>query len=282
MQGQNYRAEAATLRAPVGVRVAVLGMLLLSACSFGGNANTPTAGTNAGTTAAGSAVRGTALATGAPTAAGPTATLAPVATVPPTVIPSPTVRPPAPTPTPQPGPKPTPKGPQTLTLAGPDDLPPNLDPALIRDNQTAFIARQVFRGLVRLDDALNVVPDIAADYQKSADGRTYTFYLRSTAKFQNGRQITADDVAFSLKRACDPSTAPDGQPLNLAAAAGLNDIIGCLDRLNGKTNDVAGIQVLDPLTLTITLDAPKAYFLDKLTLSDGAVIDRNDLARGPR
>lgn len=269
--------------APLGARVALLVVLVLSACSFGGTANTPTAGTNGGTTAAGTGASGTArVALASATAAGPTATIPPIATVPPSAIPSPTVRPPAPTPTPQPGQKPTPKGAQTLTLAGPDQLPANLDPALIRDNQTAFIARQVFRGLVRLDDALNVVPDIAADYQKSADGRTYTFYLRSTAKFQNGRQITADDVAFSLNRACDPSTAPDGQPLNLASAAGLNDIVGCLDRLNGKTNDVAGIQVLDPLTLTITLDAPKAYFLQKLTLSDGAVIDRNDLARGPR
>ncbi|MDQ2786448.1 MAG: peptide ABC transporter substrate-binding protein [Chloroflexota bacterium] len=134
---------------------------------------------------------------------------------------------------------------------------------------------------MRLDDALNVVPDVAADYQKSADGRSYTFALRSTAKFQNGRAITADDVAFSLSRACDPSTAADGQPQNLPAAAGLNDILGCLDRINGRTRDVAGIRVLDPLTVMVVLDAPKAYFLQKLTLSDAAIIDRNDLTRGP-
>ncbi len=199
----------------------------------------------------------------------------------PTPVPTGTARPPAPTPTPQPGPKPTPKGAQTLTLAGPDQLPPTLDPALVRDAGTAFLVRQVFRGLVRLDDALNPVPDIAADYQKSADGRTYTFSLRSTAKFQNGRPITADDVAFSLRRACDPSTAPDGQPQNLPAAAGLNDIIGCVDRINGRATDVSGIRVLDPLTVALVLDAPKAYFLQKLTLADAAIIDRNDLARGP-
>jgi oligopeptide transport system substrate-binding protein len=264
---------------PLGIRAGLLAVLLLSACSFGGSA-TPT---SSGTIAAGSVPSGIVPVTAVPPTVASTATIPPIASpAPATAIPSPTTRPAAPTPTPQAQAKPTPKGAQTLTLAGPDQLPPTLDPALIQDNQTAFIARQVFRGLVRLDDALNVVPDIAADYQKAADGRTYTFFLRSTAKFQNGRQITADDVAFSLKRACDPSTAPDGQPLNLPAAAGLNDIIGCVDRLNGRTNDVAGIQVLDPLTLSITLDAPKAYFLQKLTLSDGAVIDKNDLARGSR
>lgn len=271
------RAEGPN-RAVRYARLSLLALLLLTGCAVGGDATRMTPpGSAVATNGAATALPGATAARS--TAASATATLPPVAS-PGTVLPAPTARPPAPTPTPQAAPKPTPKGAQTLTLAGPEELPTTLDPALIRDSATAFLARQVFRGLVRLDDALNVVPDIAADYAKSADARVYTFFLRPTAKFQNGRQITADDVAFSLKRACDPGTAPDGQPLSLPAAAGLNDIIGCLDRLNGRTNDVAGIQVLDPLTLTIALDAPKAYFLQKLTLPDGAVIDRKDLARG--
>lgn len=250
-------------------------MLLLAGCSSGGDGTVgPSAVPATPTIASGLPAPTVAASAVSPVA---TATIAPA----PTPIPTGTARSPAPTPTPQPGPKPTPKGAQTLTLAGPDQLPDSLDPALIRDAETAFIARQVFRGLVRLDDALNVVPDAAADYQKSADGRSYTFALRATAKFQNGKVITADDVAFSLRRACDPSTAADGQPQNLPAAAGLNDILGCLDRINGRTSDVAGIRVLDPLTVMLVLDAPKAYFLQKLTLPDAAIIDRNDLTRGP-
>ncbi len=271
-----HRLHARTAR-PHAWRLILLALLLLAGCSSGGSSSSP---------AEPSAVPATpTVASGlpAPTAASsvvsPTAmaTITPV----PTPIPTGTARPPAPTPTPQPVAKPTPKGAQTLTLAGPDQLPETLDPALIRDSGTAFIARQVFRGLVRLDDALNVVPDAAADYQKSADGRSFTFALRATAKFQNGKAITADDVAFSLRRACDPSTAADGQPQNLPAAAGLNDVLGCLDRINGRTGDVAGIRVLDPLTVMLVLDAPKAYFLQKLTLPDAAIIDRNDLTRGP-
>ena len=265
------RYHARTTRLPAW-RIMVLAVLLLAGCSAGGgNPAEPSAAPTTPTVASGLP---------APTAVASAAT----ATIPPapTPVPTGTPRPPAPTPTPQPAPKPTPKGAQTLTLAGPDQLPDTLDPALIRDSSTAFIARQVFRGLVRLDNALNVVPDVAADYQKSADGRSYTFFLRTTARFQNGRAISADDVAFSLARACDPSTAADGQPKNLPAAAGLNDVLGCLDRINGRTNDVAGIRVLDPLTIMLVLDAPKAYFLQKLTLPDAAIIDRNDLARGPQ
>lgn len=256
---------------PMPWRIVVLAILLLAGCSAGGGS--PAVPTVAPATPTASS------ALPAPTSAlsAGTATIAPA----PTPVPTGTPRPPAPTPTPQPAAKPTPKGAQTLTLAGPAQLPDTLDPALIRDSGTAFIARQVFRGLVRLDNALNVVPDIAADYQKSADGRSYTFSLRTTARFQNGRAISADDVAFSLARACDPSTAADGQPGSLPAAAGLNDVLGCLDRINGRTTDVTGIRVLDPLTIMLVLDAPKAYFLQKLTLPDAAVIDRNDLARGP-
>ena len=253
----------------------LLAMLLLAGCSSGGSSPVgPSAVPATPTIAVGLPAPTAASSAVSPVA---TATIAPA----PTPVPTGTARPPAPTPTPQPGPKPTPKGAQILTLTGPDQLPDTLDPALIRDAGTAFIARQVFRGLVRLDDALNVVPDAAADYQKSADGRSYTFALRSTAKFQSGKPITGDDVAFSLRRACDPSTAADGQPRNLPAAAGLNDILGCLDRINGRTSDVAGIRVLDPLTVLLVLDAPKAYFLQKLTLPDAAIIDRNDLTRGP-
>lgn len=262
------------IRQPAFWRVGLLLGLLLTGCTM----NNETL-TNPAQTPTPTAVTGLPAPTGVATA---TVVPAPTVASAPTAVPTGTPRPPAPTPTPQPGPKPTPKGAQTLTLAGPEELPDTLDPALVRDAGTAFLARQVFRGLVRLDDALNPVPDIAADYEKSADGRTYTFPLRSTAKFQNGRSITADDVAFSLRRACDPSTAPDGKPQNLPAAAGLNDIIGCVDRLNGRSADVSGIRVLDPLTIALTLDAPKAYFLQKLTLTDAAVIDRNDLTRGPR
>ena len=265
--------------------LAVVGAIavMLTGCGFGEQSGTPTVNTmptRVASIAAPTAANGPGITAspGGPgiataTTTGPTAISSPLFT--------PTARPPAPTPTPQPGPKPTPKGDQSLTMIGPSVLPETLDPALVRENTAAFLSRQVFRGLVRLDNALNPVPDIAADYEKSADGRVFTFYLRSTAKFQNGKAITADDVAFSLKRACDPAIAGGRVVQTLPASGGLNDVIGCTDRLAGRASDVAGIVVRDPLTVVITIDAPKASFLSKLTLSDAFVIDRNDLTRGP-
>lgn len=255
-----------------GLRAAGCWLLLLpllAACVEESVAPTPTAPVTTGSAIAGTGPAVTAIPTSGPP---PTAT----------AVPSPTARSAAPTPTVRPGAaKPTPKGPQTLTLIGPSELPDTLDPALIRENTASFLSRQVFRGLVRLDDALNPVPDVAADYERSADGRVYTFLLRNTAKFQSGKQIAADDVAFSLKRACDPAVSGGRSLQTLPAASGLNDIVGCSDRLAGRASDVAGIFVRDPLTVVITIDAPKAYWLSKMTLPVGYVIDRADLARGP-
>ena len=65
---------------------------------------------------------------------------------------------------------------------------------------------QLFSGLVRLDDNLEPAPDIAQRWEVSDDGRTYTFYLRQDVKFQDGREVKAEDFKYSWERACDPDT----------------------------------------------------------------------------
>ena len=53
---------------------------------------------------------------------------------------------------------------------------------------------QIFSGLLKLDDNLEPVPDIAASMPTiSSDGLTYTFHLRQDVKFQDGTPVTADD-----------------------------------------------------------------------------------------
>jgi len=62
---------------------------------------------------------------------------------------------------------------QVFTLIGSVDDPPTLDPALASDTTSAELIRHLFSGLVRLDDTLTVVPDLAATLPDlSADGRT--------------------------------------------------------------------------------------------------------------
>jgi oligopeptide transport system substrate-binding protein len=146
-----------------------------------------------------------------------------------------------------------------------------LDPALVEDAVSAEYVVQLFGGLVTLDEALHVVPDIAARWDISPGGRTYTFFLREDVRFHDGRPVTASDFKYSLERACDPRTG------STVAATYLGDIVGATEMIVGQVDHVAGVQVVDESTLRITIDAPKAYFLAKLTYSTGFVVDREDV-----
>jgi peptide/nickel transport system substrate-binding protein/oligopeptide transport system substrate-binding protein len=163
-------------------------------------------------------------------------------------------------------------GEQVLTLAGSPNGPTTLDPALIRDAESAFVARQIFRGLVRLDDDLVAQPDLASRIEIAADGLLYTFHLRENAVFHDGTPIDAQAVADSLNRACDPSLA-GGDGMSLAAAIYLIDIDGARERLEGTADRISGIVVRDERTLDIRLARPAASFLYKLTGPPAMVVD---------
>jgi oligopeptide transport system substrate-binding protein len=152
--------------------------------------------------------------------------------------------------------------------------PITLDPAISNDMASHLYITQIFSGLVGLDDDLEVVPDIAQRWQKSQDGRTYTFYLRHGVKFHDGREVKASDFKYSWERACDPDTGSQ------TAATYLGDIVGTQDVLVGKAKEISGIQVIDDYTLQVTIDAPKAYFLCKLAYSTAFVVEEADVESG--
>ena len=159
-----------------------------------------------------------------------------------------------------------------LTLYGSE--PATLDPALCPDATSASYIVEIFSGLVTLDSDLNVVEDIAESYDISPDGRTYTFHLRDGVRFHNGKAVNASDFKYSIERAADPVT---GSPV---AEAYLGDIVGVKEKLRGEADEVAGVVVVDEETLEITIDAPKAYFLSKLTYPIAFVVDRENVASG--
>jgi oligopeptide transport system substrate-binding protein len=159
-----------------------------------------------------------------------------------------------------------------LNLYGIDPI--TLDPAVSGEMISHEYIQQIYNGLVRLDENLEPAPDIAERWDISADGRTYTFYLRHDVKFQDGRQVTASDFKYSLERACNPATGSQ------TAATYLGDIVGVADVLAGKLAEISGVQVIDDHTLQITIDTPKSYFLAKMTYPVAFVVDRNEAEAG--
>ena len=61
----------------------------------------------------------------------------------------------------------------------------------------------------------------------------------------------------------------------------LGDLVGVQEKLQGGATDIAGIQVIHEYTLELTIDAPKAYFLSKLTYPTAFVLDRNNVEGNP-
>ncbi len=173
----------------------------------------------------------------------------------------------------------SPAGAQDLRLAGTIIDPTPLDPAFARDVNSAFMTRQVFRGLTRFDENLEPVPELAERIEISADGLTYRFTLAEGARFADGKPITAQDVIYSLTRAIDPRTAAEAGAA-LAGPSYLNDIAGADAMIRGDAEAVSGLRALDDRTMEITLARPRATFLMKLASAPGAVVDRDDVARG--
>jgi oligopeptide transport system substrate-binding protein len=159
-----------------------------------------------------------------------------------------------------------------LNLYGID--PYTLDPAVSSEMTSHVYLMQIFSGLLRLGDKLEPAPDIAEGWDMSNNGQTYTFHLRQDVKFQDGRPVTAADFKYSWERACAPQTG------SLTAATYLGDIVGVADVLAGRATEISGVKVVDDYTLEVTIDAPKSYFLAKLTYPTAFVVDKDNVASG--
>jgi len=155
-----------------------------------------------------------------------------------------------------------------------DTGPITLDPAIAADFSSYTYVVHIFSGLVRLDHELEIVPDIAEGWEKSADGMTFTFYLREGVRFHSGREVKAADFKYSWERACHPDTGSG------TAATYLGDILGVGEMLEGEASGISGVEVVDDLTLRVNIDAPRPYFLSKLAYPTAFVVDRANVESG--
>lgn len=160
---------------------------------------------------------------------------------------------------------------QALVLAGGESTNPrDYDPATTHGSGDKLL----FSGLVSFDPNLNLTPDLAESWDVSADGTVYTFHLRENAKFHNGRAVTAQDFIYSWERAASPALASD------TALTYLGDIVGVREMNSGQANNISGLAALDDHTLQVTIDAPKPYFLLKLTYPTAFVVDKENVESG--
>jgi peptide/nickel transport system substrate-binding protein len=91
----------------------------------------------------------------------------------------------------------------TLTIDLPNDAA-TLDPHLQWNTDSYSIYRNIFDNLITRDASGTIVPQIATSW-KYLDDTTIEFKIRDDVTFQDGSKLTAEDVAFSIKRIVDPA-----------------------------------------------------------------------------
>jgi ABC-type transport system substrate-binding protein len=147
----------------------------------------------------------------------------------------------------------------------------SLDPAGAEGSEDWWSAGLLlFNQLYAYDPNLELYPDLAADLPTmSADGLVYTIPLRRGVKFHNGREMTAEDVAFSLAWQLWPEVYSWGKTY-------MENVVGYDEVIAGTTKELSGVKVLDPYTIEITLKKPQAVFPSILSMSMNGISPKQE------
>jgi ABC-type transport system substrate-binding protein len=162
-----------------------------------------------------------------------------------------------------------------ITITYKDDVA-TLDPAIGYDWQNWSMIKSLFDGLMDyVPGTTELRPGLAESYEISPDGLTFTFRLRPGVRFHNGREMTAEDVKYSLDRVTTPATQSPG--------AGFFGSIKGFDKMaDGSATSLEGVTVVDPLTVRIELSRPDATFLHVMALNFASVVPKEAVdAAGP-
>jgi ABC-type transport system substrate-binding protein len=154
-----------------------------------------------------------------------------------------------------------------ITVTYKDDVA-TLDPAIGYDWQNWSMIKSLFDSLMDyVPGTTTLRPGLAESYEISPDGMTFTFHLRAGVKFHNGREMTAEDVKYSLDRVTNPATQSPG-------AGFFASIKGFDAQMGGTTDGLEGVMVVDPMTVKIDLSRPDATFLHVMALNFASVVPK--------
>ncbi|UOA30407.1 Glutathione-binding protein GsiB [Sulfitobacter sp. DSM 110093] len=130
--------------------------------------------------------------------------------------------------------------------------PPHLDPTSAAAGAIdSVLYTNVFEGLTRFMGDGSVVPGLAASWEISEDGLTYTFKLREGVTFHDGTTMDAEDVKFTLDRINAEDSANAQKALYSA---------------------ISEVTVVDPQTVEVNLSEPNGNLLFNLAWGDAVIV----------
>lgn len=133
--------------------------------------------------------------------------------------------------------------------------PQSFDPAKVEGVPEANVVRNIFETLVISNEAGDILPGTAEKWEHSEDYKTWTFYIRPTAKWSNGDAVTAHDFEYAFKRLADPNTAsPYASYLNFLKLENAEAVIS-----GKKDKETLGVKALDDHRLQLNLSESVPY-----------------------
>lgn len=136
--------------------------------------------------------------------------------------------------------------------------PETIDPQKSTGTPDSWLEFDLFEGLIVPDGRGNFIPGAAERWDISADGRTYTFHLRRSAKWSDGTPVTAQDWVFSWRRLVDPKNSSN-YAYYIWSVKNAQDIT-----FGRKPPTELGVRAVDNHTFEVTLTNPTPYFLSTL------------------
>jgi len=141
----------------------------------------------------------------------------------------------------------------TLRISFPGS-PRLLDPPITGSAEEWIVTSWLYNNLTKVDAKFNVEPDLAESWEPNATGTVWTFKLAKGVKFHSGREVTAEDVVYSINRILDPNTKSRGK---------------------GGLGPISKVEAVDPYTVRFTLSQPVADFPANLALPYARITPRD-------
>ena len=147
---------------------------------------------------------------------------------------------------------------KTKLVVGMAIEPAGLDPTIAAPVAIGQVTWQnIYQGLVRLDRDGKIQPQLAQSWTIAPDGLTYTFRLRSGAKFQNGEAFDSAVAKFALERAkASDSVNPQKRFFTV----------------------ITSIETPSPDTLVLKLTEPSGNLLYRLTWPAAVMVEPKSVA----
>ena len=120
--------------------------------------------------------------------------------------------------------------------------PSTLDPQLQWNPDSYYVYRNVFDNLVTRDDKGEIVPQVATSWKYLSDTEI-EFQIRDDITFHDGQKLTAEDVAYSVRRITDPKFASPQL---------------------GQFNKITGAEATGPTTVRLKTNGPYPALLAQL------------------